>query len=120
VIVNDINRKSAEDTVDAMAAARRGCAHQADVSDSGAVRAMFEEVKQRFRDLDVLVNNAGIAETGNRRDEINRKGEGQLRELLSGGPIQSHWDVTASLSDEEWRQMMMYTWAARSSAPVRR
>jgi NAD(P)-dependent dehydrogenase (short-subunit alcohol dehydrogenase family) len=51
-----------------MAAARRGCAHQADVSDSGAVRAMFEEVKQRFRDLDVLVNNAGIAETGNRRD----------------------------------------------------
>jgi len=29
-----------------------------------------------------------------------------LQELLSGGPIQSHWDVTASLSDEEWRQMM--------------
>jgi 3-oxoacyl-[acyl-carrier protein] reductase len=107
VIVNDINRESAEDTVEAMAAAReRGCAHQADVSDSGAVRAMFEEVKQRFRDLDVLVNNAGIAETGNRRDEINRKGEAQLQELLSGGPIQSHWDVTASLSDEEWRQMM--------------
>ena len=107
VIVNDVNRESAEDTVEAMGAAReRGCAHQADVSDSGAVRAMFEEVKQRFGDLHVLVNNAGIAETGNRRDEINRKGEAQLQELLSGGPIQSHWDVTASLSDEEWRQMM--------------
>ena len=107
VIVNDVNRESAEDTVGAMGAAReRGCAHQADVSDSGAVRAMFEEVKQRFGDLHVLVNNAGIAETGNRRDEINRKGEAQLQELLSGGPIQSHWDVTASLSDEEWRQMM--------------
>ena len=107
VIVNDVNRESAEDTVGAMGAAReRGCAHQADVSDSGAVRAMFEEVNQRFGDLHVLVNNAGIAETGNRRDEINRKGEAQLQELLSGGPIQSHWDVTASLSDEEWRQMM--------------
>ena len=107
VIVNDVNRESAEDTVEAMGAAReRGCAHQADVSDSGAVRAMFEELKQRFGDLHVLVNNAGIAETGNRRDEINRKGEAQLQELLSGGPIQSHWDVTASLSDEEWRQMM--------------
>jgi 3-oxoacyl-[acyl-carrier protein] reductase len=107
VMVNDVNRESAEDTVEAMGAAReRGCAHQADVSDSGAVRAMFEELKQRFGDLHVLVNNAGIAETGNRRDEINRKGEAQLQELLSGGPIQSHWDVTASLSDEEWRQMM--------------
>jgi len=107
VIVNDVNRESAEDTVGAMGAAReRGCAHQADVSDSGAVRAMFEEVNQRFGDLHVLVNNAGIAETGNRRDEINRKGEAQLQELLSGGPIQSHWDVTVSLSDEEWRQMM--------------
>ena len=107
MIVNDVNRESAEDTVESMGAAReRGCAHQADVSDSGAVRAMFEEVNQRFGDLHVLVNNAGIAETGNRRDEINRKGEAQLQELLSGGPIQSHWDVTASLSDEEWRQMM--------------
>jgi len=107
VIVNDVNREGAEDTVQAMGAAReRGSAYQADVSDSGAVRAMFEEVKQRFGDLHVLVNNAGIAETDNRREEINRKGEAQLQELLSGGPIQSHWDVTASLSDEEWQRMM--------------
>ncbi|HJY80237.1 MAG TPA: SDR family NAD(P)-dependent oxidoreductase, partial [Candidatus Binatia bacterium] len=107
VIVNDVNRETAEATVEAMGAAReRGYAHQADVSDSAAVRAMFAEVKLRFGDLDVLVNNAGIAETGDRRGEINRKGEAQLRELMSGGKIQSHWDVTASLSDEEWRQMI--------------
>ena len=107
VIVNDVNRETAEATVEAMGAAReRGYAHQADVSDSAAVRAMFAEVKLRFGELDVLVNNAGIAETGDRRDEINRKGEAQLRELMSGGKIQSHWDVTASLSDEEWRQMI--------------
>jgi len=107
VIVNDLNRETAEATVNAMGAAReRGYAYQADVSDSAAVRAMFGEVKQRFGDLDVLVNNAGIAETGDRRDEINRKGEAQLQELLSGGKIQSHWDVTTSLSDAEWRQMI--------------
>lgn len=107
VIVNDVNREAAEATIEAIGAApERAYAHQADVSDSAAVRAMFAEVELRFGDLDVLVNNAGIAETGNRRDEINRKGEAQLQELMSGGKIQSHWDVTASLSDEEWRQMI--------------
>jgi 3-oxoacyl-[acyl-carrier protein] reductase len=107
VVVNDVNREAAEATLKAMGAAReRGCAIQADVSDSAAVRAMFAEVMQRFGSLDVLVNNAGIAETGNRRDEVNRKGEAQLRELMSGSNIQTHWDVTVSLSDEEWQQMI--------------
>ena len=107
VIVNDKDRETAGATVEAMGAAReRGYAYQADVSDSAAVRAMFAELKRRFGALDVLVNNAGIGETGDRRDEINRTGEAQLQELLSGGPIKSHWDVTTSLSDEEWRQMI--------------
>ena len=107
VIVNDVDREAAQATVEAMDSAReRGCAYQADVSDSAAVRAMFAEVAQRFGGLDVLVNNAGIAETGDRRDEINRKGEAQLGELMSGGKIQSHWDITASLSDEEWHRMI--------------
>jgi NAD(P)-dependent dehydrogenase (short-subunit alcohol dehydrogenase family) len=107
VVVNDVNREAAEATLKAMGAAReRGCAIQADVSDSAAVRAMFAEVLQRFGSLDVLVNNAGIAETGNRRDEVNRRGEAQLRELMSGSKIQTHWDVTVSLSDEEWQQMI--------------
>ena len=107
VIVNDVNRETAEATVEAMGDAReRGYAYQGDVADSAAVRATFAEVKRQFGDLDVLVNNAGIAETGDRRDEINRRGEAQLQELLSGGKIQTHWDVTTSLSDEEWRQMI--------------
>jgi 3-oxoacyl-[acyl-carrier protein] reductase len=107
VVVNDVDREAAEATLEAMGVERkRGCAIQADVSDGAAVRAMFAEVMQRFGSLDVLVNNAGIAETGNRRDEVNRKGEAQLQELMSGGKIQTHWDVTVSLSDEEWQQMI--------------
>jgi len=107
VMVNDVNREAAEATLEAMSAAReRACALQADVSDSAAVRRIFAEVAQRFGALDILVNNAGIGETGSRRDEINRKGEAQLRELMSGSKIQSHWDLTPSLTDEEWQQMI--------------
>jgi 3-oxoacyl-[acyl-carrier protein] reductase len=107
VIVNDVNREAAEAAVGAMGAAReRCCALQADVSDSAAVRAMFAEVTGRFRGLDILVNNAGVGETGQRREEVNRKGEAQLGEMMAGGKIQSHWDVTVSISDEEWQQMI--------------
>jgi 3-oxoacyl-[acyl-carrier protein] reductase len=107
VIVNDVRREAAEATVAAMGAARdRGYAHQADVSDSSAVRAMFAEAHQRFGGLDILMNNAGIGETGSRGDYVNQTGEAQMRELKATGKIQSHWDITSSLTDDEWRQMI--------------
>ena len=107
VIVNDVNSESFEATFDAMGAARKGgLAYQADVSDSAEVRAMFAEVTKRFGTLDILLNNAGIGETGDRRQEVNRKGESQLGEVMTSGKIESHWDITVSLSDEEWQQMI--------------
>jgi len=106
VVVNDVKREAAEATVAAMGAAReRAHAHQADVSDSAAVRAMFAEVQERFGGLDILMNNAGIGETGNRHDYVNQTAEAQMGELKASGKIQSHWDVTSSLTDEEWGQM---------------
>ena len=107
VIVNDVNRESAEATLDAIGAARKAAfAHQADVSNGAEVRAMFAEVTKRFGTLDILLNNAGIGETGDRHEEVNRKGESQLREVMTSGKIESHWDITVSLSDEEWQQMI--------------
>jgi len=107
VAVNDVNREAAEATVAAMGPAHgRGYVHQADVSDSAAVRAMFDDVQQRFGGLDILLNNAGIGETGSRGDYVNRTAEAQFRELKTTGKIQSHWDVTASLTDQEWGQMI--------------
>jgi 3-oxoacyl-[acyl-carrier protein] reductase len=107
IVINDVNREAAEAAVEAMGSAReRACAISADVSDSAAVQAMFAEVAQRFGGLDILFNNAGIGETGNRRDEVNRKGESQVQELMMGGKIQTHWDMTASLTDQEWHQMI--------------
>jgi 3-oxoacyl-[acyl-carrier protein] reductase len=104
VVVNDVNRETAEATAKGMG--ERGHAIRADVSDSASVRGMFAEVEKRFGWLDILVNNAGIGETGNRRDEVNRKGAAQLQELMMGGKIQSHWDITPTLGDDEWHQMI--------------
>ena len=104
VIVNDVNAESAQKTVSEMAAAKeKARAIRADVSDSAQVRAMFSEVASHFGTLDVLVNNAGISEAGpSRRDEINRKGEARLAERMTGGDVQTHWDITQNIADEEW------------------
>jgi len=104
VIANDVNAESAQKTVSEMGAAKeKARAIRADVSDSAQVRGMFSEVASHFGTLDVLVNNAGISEAGpSRRDEINRKGEAQLAERMTGGDVQTHWDITQNMADEEW------------------
>jgi 3-oxoacyl-[acyl-carrier protein] reductase len=41
------------------------CFRQVDITDSGAVKAFAEYVKERFGRVDILVNNAGVHITGN-------------------------------------------------------
>lgn len=110
VIVNDLKREKAQETVDAIAAgseASRGRAIAADVSDSAQVRRMFTEVDRDFGALDILVNNAGIAEGApGDRDRIKAKAEARLGEMLAGGPVSTHWDLTQEMSDEAWHRMI--------------
>jgi 3-oxoacyl-[acyl-carrier protein] reductase len=108
VAVNDINLEAARETVQQMGERAEGSyAVRTDVSSSAEVRRMFAELAQRFGVLDILVNNAGIAETNpSRREEINRKGQARLMEMMGGGKIQTHWDVTAEITDEEWQRMI--------------
>jgi 3-oxoacyl-[acyl-carrier protein] reductase len=103
VIVNDLNAESAE----SVAKETGGTAVVADVSDSGAVRGMFAGIRERHGRLDVLVNNAGIGiedeATQQRFNEIPLK---QMREVEAGGAIETHWDFTVALSDEDWHRMI--------------
>jgi 3-oxoacyl-[acyl-carrier protein] reductase len=103
IIVNDVNAEAAE----AVAKETGGTVAVADVADSAAVRRMFEGVRERFGRLDVLVNNAGIGiedeATQRRFNEIPMK---QMQEAAAGGAIETHWDFTVGLSDEDWHRMI--------------
>jgi len=108
VIVNDVRLEAARETVEAMG---RGPSQarviRADVSDSGQVKAMFAELEGEFGGLDILVNNAGIAETAaGQREEIGRKIEARIGELMSGQGVQTHWDITQNMTDEAWLRMI--------------
>lgn len=63
VIVNDLHRDRAEETVQRIAAAGgEALAIQADVTQSAAVQAMVEQGMAAFGRIDILVNNAGASQ----------------------------------------------------------
>jgi 3-oxoacyl-[acyl-carrier protein] reductase len=110
VIANDVNEKAARETVEALGAAGSGArAIQADVADSAQVKAMFAEVEREFGSLDVLVNNAGIGSAGTStadRDTLRDRSDTRIMELVSGQGIQTHWDITQTMTDETWHRMI--------------
>ena len=106
VVVNDI-RKDAAERAAAEIGAGRARAIAADVADSAAVRAMFAEVERVFGGLDVLVNNAGIGEVeSSGREAFATKVEARVGEMMMGGKIETHWDITQALTDEVWGRML--------------
>jgi 3-oxoacyl-[acyl-carrier protein] reductase len=69
VVVNYLKRREEAENIVKTIESKGGVAlaHQADVSDRGAVDAMFDAIDGRLGRLDILVNNAGI---GSRIDSI--------------------------------------------------
>jgi 3-oxoacyl-[acyl-carrier protein] reductase len=105
VVVNDVDIVAAEKA----AAPLGGVALAADVSDSAAVRRMFEATAKRFGRLDVLVNNAGISGVENDpalRAKFRDKQLQQAAELAAGGPIVTHLDAAVEVTDDAWHRML--------------
>ncbi len=105
VIVNDVDQEAASKA----AAPLGGLGLAADVSDSAAVRRMFETVAKKFGRLDVLVNNAGISGVENDpelRSKFRDKQLQQAAEMAAGGPIKTHLDAAVEVTDEAWRRML--------------
>jgi 3-oxoacyl-[acyl-carrier protein] reductase len=108
VVVNDIHLAAAEKTLHELGGSgHRGQAIQADVADSGQVKAMFATIERELGGLDVLVNNAGIGlGPGEQREARAQRAEARIMETVSGRGVQTHWDVTENLSDEAWHRMI--------------
>jgi 3-oxoacyl-[acyl-carrier protein] reductase len=107
VIVNDLERATAERTVAELDGPAPGYAIAADVSDSAAVRGMFADVERIGGGLDVLVNNAGVGLTGaEERRRLRDTLAARLAEAGTGEPIRTHWDITQHMSDEAWHRMI--------------
>ena len=110
VIANDVNEQAALETVEMLGPGASGSrAIQADVADSGEVKAMFAEVEREYGSLDVLVNNAGIGSAGISeadRDKLRDRSDARIMELVSGQGIQTHLDITQEMTDETWHRMI--------------
>lgn len=108
IVANDLSAIAAKETVESLGA--RGStarAIQADVADSGQVKAMFAEVERDIGTLDVLVNNAGIATTSAAdRDRLRERSDARIMEMVSGEGITTHWDLTQEMTDEAWLRMI--------------
>ena len=100
VAVADIREEGARKVAEAAGGEARGYA--CDVSDSAAVRALFDAVASDLGDVEVLVNNAGIAR---RNQEAQEKMLEQLQAALMGGERES-LGATKTLSDEDWDRMI--------------
>jgi 3-oxoacyl-[acyl-carrier protein] reductase len=100
VAVADIREEGAKKVADAAAGEARSYA--CDVSDPAAVRQLFEAVASDLGDVEVLVNNAGIAR---RNQEAQEKMLEQLQAAMVGGERES-LGATKELSDEDWDRML--------------
>ncbi len=108
IVANDVNAMAAKETVESLGALGSGARIiQADVADSGQVKAMFAEVDRDLGILDVLVNNAGIAVAAPGDGErLREKSDTRIMEMLSDEGVTTHWDITQEMTDEAWLRMI--------------
>jgi 3-oxoacyl-[acyl-carrier protein] reductase len=108
VVLNDANAQSLERVSEELPCAPSSrMSVQADISDSSAVNAMFDQVRQRVGRLDVLVNNAGIDRVpGDGSQEREARILQRIEEVRRGETELTHPDQIADMSDEGWQRMI--------------
>ena len=80
-----------------------------DVSNSKNVALVFNKINNLFKKVDILVNNAGINGFEQRQDIIDKRNEinkAQIEEFSKNKKIETHFDVTVNMTDEDWFKML--------------
>jgi 3-oxoacyl-[acyl-carrier protein] reductase len=101
VIALDLDEASAELT----ATLCGGSAAIADVADSSAVDNVVRQVVAEHGQLDIWVNNAGVASTPAYRRKVDERSERRVRESASG-EVKTPLDALTSVDDREWKRMI--------------
>ena len=110
--VNDITDSSIDGTLAALKEiGAEGLALKADVSKVDQVRKMFERLVSEWGTLDVLVNNAGIAQppgaSGKEMaDFVAHASIKAITEVLTTGKMQESMKITSAYEDEWWHKLM--------------
>ena len=105
VILCDVNIDQASKRANELG----GKAYYMDVSNSKNVKDVFIKVKAEFNQLDILVNNAGINGFENRQDLLDERmkvNNLQSKEFAELGRINTHFDVTVNMTDDDWHKMI--------------
>ncbi len=107
VVISDISPRDAEETLRLVGGEEHACALPVDVSDSAAVRALFEEVDKRYGRLDVLVNYAGIgAAEGDGFDVFQERLQQRGAQLAAGESPAVFADQTIDMEDRGWQKVV--------------
>ncbi|GAB3103693.1 SDR family oxidoreductase [Aestuariicella hydrocarbonica] len=103
----DLNESALAETLQATGEPEQHLALGCDISDSVAVKQAFDQVRERWGCVDVLVNNAGI---GRAPDDGSDEMYGLLAkrnaELAEGKTPTTHADHTIYMQDRGWRTVM--------------
>ena len=104
VCITDIDSAAAERVA---AGCSDAVALRCDVADPVSVRSAVAAFDDAMGGLDILVNNAGIIHTDpSYLEEMQRRSQAQMMELVGNGKVTTHMDCIERITDEMFDRMM--------------
>jgi len=107
VVALDVKEAKARETIQQVGGDAAGFARVCNIADSAAVKALFAEVDEKYGQLDVLVNNAGIGGAkGDGYPELMARMAERNAQLARGETPTVYPDITIDMEDEGWHGVL--------------
>ena len=107
VVALDLKEAKARETIQQVGGDAAGFARVCNIADSAAVKALFAEVDEKYGQLDVLVNNAGIGGAkGDGYPKLMARMAERNAQLARGETPTVYPDITIDMEDEGWHGVL--------------
>lgn len=107
VVAVDLQLSAVRDTVASLASPEQSLAINCDITDSKAVKALFEQVETELGPVDVLVNNAGIGQApGDGFDKFQERLGERMAQMAAGETPTVFADHTIDMGDDGWLKVV--------------